>query len=106
MAKRYTENSHGVRYSEAREGASNISRKVKGLIERCGIKTSVVAANGRTRPDATAHSLRHTFVTRAIEAGVPPHVVQAIVGHASAAMTERYTHLSDAAVLKAFKKIR
>ena len=67
---------------------------------------SVGGDGGRARPDATAHSFRHTFVTRAIEAGVPPHVVQAIVGHSSAAMTEHYTHLSDKAVLEAFSKMR
>lgn len=93
IAKRY----------KMKQGPSNVSRSVKRLIERCGIKTSVVDSNGRMRPDATAHSFRHTFVTRAIEAGVPPHVVQAIVGHASATMTERYTHLSDKTVMKAFE---
>lgn len=89
-----------------RQGSSNVGRSVKRLIERCGIATSVEAKNGRMRPDATAHSFRHTFVTRAIEAGVPPHAVQAIVGHASAAMTERYTHLSDGAVLEAFGRMK
>ena len=88
-----------------RQGSSNVSRSVKRLIERCGIVTSVAPTCGRKRPDATAHSFRHTFVTRAIEAGVPPHVVQQIVGHASATMTERYTHLSDEAVLAAFRKM-
>lgn len=88
-----------------KQGSSNVSRSVKRLVERCGIESSVKAKNGRKRPDATAHSFRHAFVTRAIEAGVPPHVVQQIVGHASATMTERYTHLSDKAVLKAFGKM-
>ena len=94
-------------YMSGKDGPSKVSREVKGLMERCGIVTSV-KANGkkRARPDASAHSLRHTFVTRAIEAGVPPHVVQAVVGHSSAAMTEHYTHLSDKAVLAAFEKIR
>ena len=90
---------------QMKQGPSNVSRSVKRLIARCGITTSVKGRNGRMRPDATAHSLRHAFVTRAIEAGVPPHVVQQIVGHASATMTERYTHLSDKAVLKAFGKM-
>ena len=91
------------RYTKDKQGPSNVSRSIKRIIERAGIATSVKAKGAaRARPDATAHSLRHTFVTRAIEAGVPPHVVQAIVGHASAAMTERYTHLSDDAVLAAF----
>lgn len=105
-AKGYVAPGIAARYRAAKQGRSNVSRSVKRLMERCGIVTSVTAGNGRRRPDATAHSLRHTFVTRAIEAGVPPHVVQAIVGHASAAMTERYTHLSDEAVLRAFEKMK
>lgn len=94
------------RYNGASQGASNVSRSIKRLIERCGIKTSVKdGRDKRSRPDATAHSFRHTFVSRAIEAGVPPHVVQAIVGHASATMTEHYTHLSDEVVMSAFRKM-
>lgn len=95
------------RYGSDGAGASNVSKDVTRLMARCGIETSVAVGgrNGRMRPDAGAHSLRHTFVTRAIEAGVPPHVVQAVVGHSSAAMTEHYTHLSDKAVLAAFGKI-
>lgn len=95
-----------ARYRDAKQGRSNVSRSVMRLFRRCGIETSVKAVNGRLRPDATAHSLRHTFVTRAVEAGVPPHVVQAIVGHSSAVMTERYTHLSDEAVLRAFENMK
>lgn len=84
-------------------GDSAVSRRVSRLIAGVGIATSVGGGKGRrARPDATAHSFRHTFVTNAIEAGVPPHVVQQIVGHASGTMTERYTHLSDEAVLAAF----
>jgi integrase len=76
---------------------------VSRIIAAVGIATSVGGGKDRrARPDATAHSFRHTFVTNAIEAGVPPHVVQQIVGHASGTMTERYTHLSDEAVLTAF----
>lgn len=101
------------KYGNGGSRASNVSKEVKRLMERCGIKTSVAVgprkgAKGekkRMRPDAGAHSLRHTFVTRAVEAGVPPHVVQAVVGHSSAAMTEYYTHLSDKAVLEAFSRI-
>lgn len=38
----------------------------------------------------TAHSLRHTMVTQALEAGVPIHVVQDAAGHASPETTRRY----------------
>jgi len=39
------------------------------------------------------HDLRHTHITRAIEAGVPIEVVMAQVGHISPEMTRHYTHL-------------
>jgi integrase len=90
-----------ARYAKS-NGASNVGRSIQRLLAKCGIETSVKCGKGRKRPDATAHSFRHTFVSRAIEAGVPPHVVQAIVGHASGTMTEHYTHLGDETILKAF----
>lgn len=36
------------------------------------------------------HSLRHTFVTCSLDAGVPLHVVQDAAGHASPTTTQRY----------------
>ena len=36
------------------------------------------------------HSLRHTMVTQALEAGVPIHIVQDAAGHASPETTRRY----------------
>ena len=44
------------------------------------------------------HSLRHTFVSLCANAGVPLHIVQAIVGHTNAAMTGHYFHVSDDAL--------
>ena len=41
------------------------------------------------------HDLRHSHITRAIEAGVPIEVVMAQVGHISPEMTRYYTHLGD-----------
>lgn len=84
-------------------GTSNVSTRVTRLLERCGIKTQVEAEVGQARPDAGFHSLRHTFVSKAIEAGVPAAIVQALVGHTTAGMTAHYTHISDEAVLKAFR---
>jgi len=40
------------------------------------------------------HALRHTFASRALEAGIPAKVVQEMLGHADVAMTlNRYTHI-------------
>lgn len=44
----------------------------------------------------TPHSLRHTFATTALAAGVPVNVVSSILGHASTAVTlEVYGHVSN-----------
>ena len=54
-------------------------------------------------PDASYHSLRHAFVTSAISRGVPAPIVRALVGHATAAMTDRYSHISAETMCKALK---
>ena len=84
---------------------SAVSKLVRKTFEKAGIKTSSEEKGwARARPDASFHSLRHTFVTRAIEAGVPSAIVRALVGHSTAAMTEHYTHVGGDAVLEAFER--
>ncbi|HUG84270.1 MAG TPA: site-specific integrase [Euzebya sp.] len=50
----------------------------------------------------TAHQFRHTLGTRMINNGVPQHVVQRLLGHASPQMTARYATLHDTTVRAAF----
>ena len=85
---------------------SGVSDWVGRYFKRAGLKTSAKEKGwSKARPDASYHSLRHTFVTRAIEAGVAAPIVRALVGHNTAAMTDRYTHVGEAAILEAFGKM-
>ena len=93
----------GLAEDFARDGSS-VTMKIERTFKRAGLSTSVREKGWkRARPEATFHSLRHTFVTRAIERGVPAPIVRAIVGHASAAMTDHYTHVGEAAIVAAFE---
>lgn len=84
----------------------NVSKRVQRLFEAAGIQTQ--GDTGRANPkhknttrkavEVGFHSLRHTFVSFCANAGVPLHIVQAIVGHTNAAMTHHYFHVSDDAL--------
>ena len=84
----------------------NVSRKLDRIFERANIATSVML-EGRSRrtPSATFHSLRHTFVSIAVNAGIPLATVQSIVGHTSTAMTRHYYHPSEVALRQAVNAI-
>ncbi|MDP1819496.1 MAG: tyrosine-type recombinase/integrase [Acidimicrobiales bacterium] len=51
-----------------------------------------------------AHQFRHTVGTRLINAGVPQHVIQKLLGHASPRMTARYAQIHDHTVRDAFER--
>lgn len=83
-----------------------ISRGLEEIFRRAGIKTSVKIDGRKTAtPDATFHSLRHSFVSFAVNGGVPLPVVQSIVGHSSNAMTRHYYHENEDVLRKAIAAI-
>ena len=59
------------------------------------------SSSKRASIELSFHSLRHTAVSLLKDAGVPDSVVQALVGHESASMSHRYTHVGKAALARA-----
>ena len=83
-----------------------IDQGLKAILADAGIAASVRLEGRRSAtPDATFHSLRHTFVSFSANAGVPLPVVASIVGHTSTAMTRHYYHENEDALRAAVSAI-
>ena len=56
-------------------------------------------------PELHFHSLRHTFATWLVQAGVSIYEVQKLLGHSSVAVTQIYSHLASSELHDAVRKI-
>jgi integrase len=73
-----------------------------GLREARNHKSRGIGRDGkRAGLELSFHSLRHTAVSLLKDAGVPDAVVMALVGHESAAVSHRYTHVGREALARA-----
>ncbi|MCH8199243.1 MAG: tyrosine-type recombinase/integrase, partial [Chloroflexi bacterium] len=65
------------------------------VLKRC-------AARAGIESHLSPHTLRHSFATHLLRGGAPLRHVQELLGHASIATTQIYTHLDDTQVREAY----
>lgn len=86
-------------------GKEQLSSEVVEIFAAAGLETTVKQDGWtRARADAGFHSLRHTFVSRCVEAGIPVAIVKELVGHTTEKMTSHYSHVGADAIAAAFDK--
>lgn len=79
---------------------SNIRKMIKFFI-------SQMREDGHEIEDFTPHTLRHCFATRAIEAGMNPRTLQAILGHSTFEMTMNiYVDVMEKMKIEEMRKIQ
>jgi len=77
-------------------GSRGLSHQFRELMNRAGLESGIARARdgkaGHTVSSRSFHSLRHSFVSAMMNAGVPPELRQKLTGHSNLAIHQSYSH--------------
>lgn len=85
----------GLRVLVTREGGSLTQKMVQDHVRRAARRASIEKSG--------VHMLRHTFCSHLAMRGVPARAIQELAGHQDLSTTQRYMHLSPAAIENAIR---
>lgn len=76
---------------------------VDSHLDRSGVQSAMqkVVKELKFKKNISCHSLRHSYATHLLEAGVDLLELQKILGHVSLLTTSKYTHLTSKAAQQA-----
>lgn len=68
---------------------------ISKVFSKCVNEAGLNAGIEENKQKVVFHTLRHTFASWLAKKGVPLYTIQALMGHSSFQMVQRYAHLSD-----------
>ncbi len=74
-------------FESTEEGKKYSARSIQNVFNRAKYEAGI-------NQNATVHTLRHSYATHLLEAGVDLRIIQELLGHKSSKTTEIYTHVS------------